>query len=164
MEDYFINCRNEEERKILYRQLAQKYHPDKPGGSNEIMKEINKQYKNPGNYSDFRTETKTNTTNNRQGKDTAPPWHGWKEGKPAPWNAPEKHWTLPHAIRASESILGIYFNIDPADARNYIQAKNEEQLISWAKEVAEKCEHINNPLCPHVKNLMKYIDNLFLTA
>ena len=74
MEDYFINCRNEEERKILYRQLAQKYHPDKPGGSNEIMKEINKQYKNPGNYSDFRTETKTNTTNNRQGKDTAPPW------------------------------------------------------------------------------------------
>lgn len=40
---YFTNCRTLEELKKEYKKLALKNHPD-CGGSEEIMKEINKQY------------------------------------------------------------------------------------------------------------------------
>ena len=42
--NYFSDCRSIEQIKKRYRELAQKFHPDHAGGSNEIMKEINLQY------------------------------------------------------------------------------------------------------------------------
>lgn len=40
---YFDNCKNLEELKSLYKELAKKFHPDM-GGSEEIMKQINNEY------------------------------------------------------------------------------------------------------------------------
>ena len=40
---YFTNCHTAEELKSEYRKLAMKHHPDR-GGSEDIMKEINKEY------------------------------------------------------------------------------------------------------------------------
>lgn len=42
--DWFAGCRTEEEAKKRYRKLSLEHHPDRPGGSNEKMQEINKQY------------------------------------------------------------------------------------------------------------------------
>jgi len=42
---YFKDCKNIEEVKTLYKQLALKYHPDREGGSTEIMQEINAEYR-----------------------------------------------------------------------------------------------------------------------
>lgn len=43
--DYFAGCQNDEQRKIKFRELAKKHHPDK-GGDIKIMQEINAQYSN----------------------------------------------------------------------------------------------------------------------
>lgn len=43
MKDFFNGCTSLQELKMVYRQLAKKYHPDL-GGDTETMKEINRQY------------------------------------------------------------------------------------------------------------------------
>lgn len=42
---FFIDCKDKEEAKIVYRRLVKCFHPDK-GGSNELMIELQKQYDN----------------------------------------------------------------------------------------------------------------------
>jgi len=42
--EMFRNCLNVNEAKSLYRQLVMTYHPDRKGGSNESMKELNLAY------------------------------------------------------------------------------------------------------------------------
>ncbi len=44
--DFFCNCKTEQERKDLYRQLSKCFHPDK-NGTDYLMCELNKQYSNP---------------------------------------------------------------------------------------------------------------------
>jgi len=41
---YFINCKSLEELKIEYKKQAMLHHPDRPQGSESIMKDINNQY------------------------------------------------------------------------------------------------------------------------
>ena len=41
---YFSNINTLEELKKQYKKLAMKYHPDRPNGSEEIMKKINSEY------------------------------------------------------------------------------------------------------------------------
>ena len=41
---FYQNCRNMDELKAEYKRLAKKYHPDMPGGSDEIMAQVNAQY------------------------------------------------------------------------------------------------------------------------
>ena len=41
---YFKEAIKVEDIKYCYRELAMKFHPDRPGGSTEIMQEINQQY------------------------------------------------------------------------------------------------------------------------
>ena len=42
-EQFFRTCSSVEETKVLYRNLARKYHPDM-GGNENMMKELNRQY------------------------------------------------------------------------------------------------------------------------
>ena len=42
--NYFDGCLNKDMTKKKYRELALQYHPDKPTGDSDIMKEINRQY------------------------------------------------------------------------------------------------------------------------
>lgn len=44
--NYFNDCKNLNEVKSLYKLLALKYHPDRPGGDNLIMQQINLEYEN----------------------------------------------------------------------------------------------------------------------
>ena len=44
--NYFNDCKNLNEVKSLYKSLALKYHPDRPGGDNLIMQQINLEYEN----------------------------------------------------------------------------------------------------------------------
>jgi len=41
---YFKNCKNLEELKAEYKKLAMLFHPDRPNGSEDTMKDINNQY------------------------------------------------------------------------------------------------------------------------
>lgn len=41
--NYFEGCTTEEQRKVRFKELAKKHHPDL-GGSEDVMKEINRQY------------------------------------------------------------------------------------------------------------------------
>ncbi len=43
MRDHFASCKTAQEKKQVYRQLAQQLHPDS-GGSTEAMQELNRQY------------------------------------------------------------------------------------------------------------------------
>jgi DnaJ-class molecular chaperone len=42
--NYFEGCATEAEYKLRFRTLAKKHHPDKTGGDDSIMKEINRQF------------------------------------------------------------------------------------------------------------------------
>ncbi len=44
--DFFCNCKTEQERKDLYRQLSKCFHPDK-NGTDYLMSELNRQYSTP---------------------------------------------------------------------------------------------------------------------
>lgn len=43
-EDFFKGCHTPQEIQDRYRNLAKQYHPDIPGGSTELMQELNRQY------------------------------------------------------------------------------------------------------------------------
>ena len=43
-ENFFKGCHSPQEVQDRYRNLAKQYHPDIPGGSNELMQELNRQY------------------------------------------------------------------------------------------------------------------------
>jgi hypothetical protein len=56
---YFKDCKTIEQVKILYKQLALKFHPDREGGSTEIMQDINAEYRSIIKNPRFKFEEQT---------------------------------------------------------------------------------------------------------
>lgn len=73
--NYFSDCHSIEQIKTRYRELAQKFHPDHAGGSNEIMKEINLQYES---YKGM-TFKATNHETGKEYSSTFDPFDGYRE-------------------------------------------------------------------------------------
>lgn len=75
MLNYFSDCHSIEQIKTRYRELAQKFHPDHAGGSNEIMKEINLQYEQQKG----RKFTGVNHETKKTYEQTFDPFDGYRE-------------------------------------------------------------------------------------
>jgi curved DNA-binding protein CbpA len=73
--NYFSDCTTIEQIKKRYRELAQKFHPDKADGNTETMKQINLQYEQFKNkkFTGINHETK------KQYEQTFDPFDGYRE-------------------------------------------------------------------------------------
>ena len=62
-------------------------------------------------------------------------------------------------LAAADSIIGMYFNIDEADARaKYIKPKDDAQRIAWAKEIVNKVRNNNHSIALQILNLEKQLN------
>ncbi len=73
--NYFSNCHSIEQIKKRYRELAQKFHPDKSSGNTETMKQINLQYEQFKN----KKFTGVNHETQKTYEQTFDPFDGYRE-------------------------------------------------------------------------------------
>lgn len=163
---YFEGCTSKEQCKDRYRELAMQHHPDK-GGDVETMKQVNIQYKKIIHSGLFSKSSNIDTgrvyTHGQKEKPRAP-WEGGTSDyvEPGPWDSAHYAMVMPMVTKAAINIIGLYFNIDPIDARQYVKARNEQQLVEWASEIAEKCKDKDHQLCANVARYAQYIKCLML--